>query len=282
MADFSDVSNMLAAIVAGLLYPNGTEEPSVTGDAYSIYPGWPQPGCLDDALKGGKVHVTVYPVMGERNVTRYPEEMRELSRAAKTITATVGDNTVTLSGSIATPQNVSVLANGKAVSYAVQEGDTLSTVAAGLATLLTAVDVAASSSGAVVTIAEPDRPIRVNMGITGQLWVELKRQTKQFMITIWAPSHGKRTAAAKVIDPGLAARKWIMLPDYMHGRNIYVRGDDIDDAQEVLLYRRDLVYEVEYPTIEIVEADEVTVVEHNIGAAQTDEPPVFQVNAGGE
>ncbi len=287
MADFSDVSDTFAALIAGMLYPGGTGAAAVTGSGYgyTIMPGWPESKCLESQLAQGNVQISIYPVKGEKNTTRFDERLHEYSRTTKTLTATVAANQVTFGGAITTPQNVSIICNDTATIYALQAGDTLATIATALATLLTAKGIAASSAGSVLTISGAVGLIQADVGVIGKLWVELKRQVKMFQITIWAPTPGKRAAAAKVIDPGLAGLHWLQLPDFTAGRNIYVRGDDDDGGQEVLAYRRDLIYAVEYPTIKLIDGTEVVSVQQGItptlGAMDEIVAPVTQINTGG-
>lgn len=268
MPDFAEVSDTLAGIIAGLLYPNGTGQPSVTGDVYTVFPGWPTAECLKESIADGRVQVTIYPLRGEKNVTRYPQDPREISRADQTITATVAEagNAVVIGGAPSAKQTVAILCNSHAVVYAVQQADTLATVAAALAALLSAQGVPATSSGPVVDV--PDAiSLTARVGVAGAMLIELKRQQRQFMITVWAPDHAKRTRAGKVIDTGLAALKWLAFPDYTHGMNIYVRAEDSDGAEEILLYRRDIVYQVEFPTVETIDASEVVAGTQNIDAS---------------
>jgi hypothetical protein len=45
----------------------------------------------------------------------------------------------------------------------------------------------------------------------------------------------------------------LSLPDDSEGRLIYMNTNSYDQAQNALLYRRDLVYSVEYPTVTILQ-----------------------------
>ena len=60
--------------------------------------------------------------------------------------------TVTFSGSVATPQNASVTVNGKVYSYAIQSGDTTTSIASGLATLIDTDIPGTTSSNGVLTV----------------------------------------------------------------------------------------------------------------------------------
>ena len=61
MADITDVSNALVTVIAGIVYPNGTSQPSITGVPVLVYQGWPDAVQLRADLAAGKVHVSVYP-----------------------------------------------------------------------------------------------------------------------------------------------------------------------------------------------------------------------------
>lgn len=277
MADLADVTDTFAALIAGMLYPNGTAQPSVTGVAYSIFPGWPEPKCLTDSIRAGKAQISVYPLETERNTTRYLEQEPELRRNDQTIFATVSGPAITLSGTVTVPHNIAIFANGQTVSYAVQAGQTLAQIAAALATLVANAITPASSVGPVITLTDAVN-VAADVGVKGQRGRILRRQDRQFMVTIWAPSHAIRTATAKVIDPALTRLFYIELPDLTHGRNIHVRSADSDEAQEVSIYRRDLVWSVDFMTIEAEDQVEIIVGELNAAGSQYPEGPVTQTN----
>ena len=61
MADLSDVSNALVTLVTGVVYPNGTGQPSITGNPVLVYSGWPNMTQLKTDLQAGKAHVSIFP-----------------------------------------------------------------------------------------------------------------------------------------------------------------------------------------------------------------------------
>jgi len=257
MADLQDVQDALAGLIAGGIYPNGASQPSVTGGAVRIYAGWPTAAKLDADLRNSVAHVTVYSQDGERNTNRYLEPWGELSRGAKTIGATISGVALTLTGTVATPQVVTALVNGKGYSYPVQDGDTLTSIAAALATLINA-DTTATSLGPVVTVPGAYR-ISCRIGVGGVIARVVRRQEKHFQIDIWARDNTVRGTLAKVIDPLLSGRNYIDLSDGTKGRIVYVKSMNIDETQPELLYRRVITYAVDYPTIEVDTAQEITI-----------------------
>ena len=259
MADLSDVLGSLAALVAGVMYPSGTGQLSAAGCHVRIYPGWPNRELLDRDLRDGVAHLSVYGMQQETNTTRYFYEWRELSRQVQGIEFSTDDRDVTLSGTIQPGDIVTVTVSGGAkASVAVQEASTLASIASGLAALLLAAEVAGTSStGAVLTIGGL-LPYTVKIGVQGVQAREIRRADKMIMVSVWANSNDQRSAVAKVADGVLSELARIEFPDGTRGKVRYAWGMDNDDPQEALLYRRDMVFWVEYPTIQTREAVEVT------------------------
>ena len=270
MADQTDVQNALAALIAGALYPNGTgQAPAVAATGVRIYPGWPMAGQLDTDLRANTCHVSAVPRgSAERNTTRYLREWVPFNIPTRTIVATVAGTVVTLSGTITTPQNVALIVNGRAYVHAVQPGDTLTTVATGLATLVNA-DTSATSSGPTISIPGGWQ-IEPRVGAKGQQARYLRHTSKQFQITVWAPTPTLRSAIGKIVDPLLATPAYIALADGTNGLLHYEMTYDHEGPQKELLYRRDIVYSVDWPLLEFADAFEVIVIEPGIQGAQTD------------
>ena len=62
--------------------------------------------------------------------------------------------------------------------------------------------------------------------------------------------HPRRaTPAATAIDQALSGQRFLALPDGTSGRLTYAGTTVFDQSQNAQLYRRDLTYNVEYPTI---------------------------------
>lgn len=267
MADLSDVQNALVTLAAQTIYPTGTANPSVANAPVMIYAGWPGSARLDDDLAAGKVHVSVYARPEERNTTRYSRDWKTVSINAATLTLATTVNTVTVGGTVSTPQNATLLVNGKAYSYALQPTDTLTTIATALAALVNA-DTPATSSGAVVTIPAAYK-IVARVGTTGISIRELRRQERVFQIVIWAPTPALRDAVTQPLDVALAALNFITLSDTSAARLIYKSSPITDDLQKASLYRRDLFYTVEYATTQTQVNTVVTVTQSNFSNQPT-------------
>ncbi|AXT46354.1 hypothetical protein [Chromobacterium rhizoryzae] len=252
MADQSDVITQLAAMSAAALYPAGTSQPSPSGYPVKVYPGWPVPNVLDADLLAGKVHLSIYPLATERNTTRHISEgWRQIQAPAHTITAAVANNTVAISGT-ASAQNVLIQVDGLDYIYTVQPSDTINGIAAALSALIPN----STSSGPVVTITGA-HAIIARVGGFGQVAREIRRQEKQFQLSVWAPTPSARDAVAKFVDTAFADVYNLAFSDGSIGFMRYSHSNQTDQTQKAGLYRRDIVYTVDFATTRVQQATEV-------------------------
>jgi hypothetical protein len=263
MSDISDVLNVLAAQCAGYVYPNGTGQPSVTGNTVKTYPGWPTSSSLDQDLQREIVNVSIFPIGPERNVTRYAPQSHVMSIVEPTLTLTVSDNTITVGGAMPspfTPHNMALLMSGKAFIYAIQATDTLTSIATGLASLISAAYPGTTSSGAVITLAAGANAQDARVGTTGTTAIEWERQTQRVQITVWAPDPTTRNQVSAAIKSSLSQISFLTMPDGFGARCLSTGqlpplSDMLEKAKT---YRRDLFYDIEYATT--VEQQSATVV----------------------
>lgn len=260
MADLEDVEDALKAIVVGAIYPNGVGQPSVALNGATPIPcavmtGWPTPDQLKrDHANGVQVISIFTPPQGNRNTTRLPDDWIDLTTPDPTVTVTIATVNATIGGVVQSPQNVCLNVNGRAYVYAVQDEDTLDDIAAGLAALIS-VDTPATSLGAVVTI--PAAYLLTSaVGVEGTVARVIRQQEQLFDITVWCSSPELRKALAKFVDGAMAGRglehprQFLAMPDGSVARILYrgTRKSDLGSQQGV--YRRDLIYAVDYATID--------------------------------
>jgi hypothetical protein len=267
MADLADVENALKAIVLGAIYKNGTGAPSVMLHnaaplAAAICRGWPNKEQLKRDLAAGLVVVSVYPMPGGERVTnRYSREWEDMAPLAHSITAVRSGVTVTLGGTVTTPQNVAIVADGATYIHAVQPGDTLATIAAALAALISE-DQTATSVGPVITVPG-SHELAGRVGNAGNVIREHRRQERLFQVTCWCSTPEHRDTAAPFVEGAFAGvgledgRDFITLPDTQKARLQYVRTLPTDGVQLEGVFRRDTLYSVEYATTEIATAPEI-------------------------
>lgn len=273
MADVSDIESVLVSTITQALYPNGTGNPSVAGADCKIYRGWPIPANLNADLSAGKINVSVFPQDVEQRTTRYPRTYQELTTPTVTLTLTASGTTITTGGTPATPLNAAALVNGKAYVYAVQNGDTLDAIATGLAALINA-DTPASSSGAVITIPAAKQLV-ARVGGVGTVIRETKRQKRGFQITFWCPTPALRDTVVPPVDKALADIDFLTLPDGTAGWLRYERSPISDRIERAALYRRDLIYSVEYGTTDTADAPQIVAELMNItGGLDPDSPTI--------
>ena len=250
MADESDVETALVALSSAALYPNGINSPSIPGPDCRIYRGWPNSAALEADLTAGWINVTIFPVTGHsRTTTRYTQ-LRLGNPTSPTLTVSVSGVSVTFGGSAALGQVAGLLLDGPAgqsYAYRTQIGDNPAQVAANLAALARATTIV-QLSGSTLTIPGVGC-LTARVVADGSAQQEIRRQEQDFRVTCWCPTPTSRDAAAVAIDLALAQLTFITLPDGSMGKLTYAGTRVFDQSQDALLYRRDLLYEVEYPTI---------------------------------
>jgi hypothetical protein len=270
MADLSDVSNTLVSLIAATLYPNGPSKPSALGIDVRVFSGWPLPAQLDEDLDKGLCEVSVYPRPENRNTTRYMDQWQQASISAQLLSLTVTGQTVTVAGTIppsSNPHNLAVFVNGIPYVYRVLATDTLVSIAAALAALMVVAVPGTTSMGATVLLPAAARVGPARVGVTGTGALEIRRQEQLFQIGIWAPTPEKRDSVAKSVDVMLAGTRRFTLPDQSSCRLIWKNSLQSDQLQKANLYRRDLFYTAEYPTLQVETETQITQIVENYSAA---------------
>lgn len=267
MASLTDVLKQVASQVAAIVYPNGTGQPSVAGIPVMVYPGWPVPNDLETDLKAGSAHVSIYPAGKDRKTTRYiGPAWVPLTTPVHTVVMTVAGTVVTLSGTIS-KQNLLINLNGISYVYAMQLTDTLTTAAAGLASLIPG----ASSSGQAITLTGA-HSVFTRVGGFGAAIKETKRQEQSVQIIIWAATPEARDAVASPIDSAMSDSNSINFTDGSYGIIRSAGSLMTDQLQKAGLYRIDLFYLIDYATTLTQQATEVIAPVLNIVNAQSGLP----------
>ena len=251
MADISDVEQAIAGIVTGILYPEGSSQSSIVGALCRIYRGWPNSATLNSDLAAGAVNVTVVADNDSgRTTTRYLPRWHATS-APSGAKATATGQAIAISGTPVAGDVVGAVVDGVPFAYRVEAGDTTALVAANLERLIRTSRFANLQGseiripGATSVIA---RVVRDNIAS-----FESRRQEKDVRIICWCPAPAVRDAVAAAIDARIDQAGFLVLPDATRARIGYHNTSSYDQAQNALLYRRDLVYTVEYATITSVQ-----------------------------
>ena len=247
MADQSDVENALVSTITNVLYPKGSSSSGVLAQTVKIYRGWPNTASLRTDLAAGTLNVTVFPKADiSRNTTRWAEGVVPTSSVTPSLMVNISGTSATFAGSAATGQLAGLLVDSLAVVHRTVTGDTLELVAAALAALIRTQRIALVD-GATVTV--PGAGLLVGRVVADQPVLHWTRsQMQQFRISCWCPDPTSRDSVAATIDNALASISFIDLSDGSSGRLRYVGTTEFDQSQDAALYRRDLVYSVDYLT----------------------------------
>jgi hypothetical protein len=247
MADISDVEQTLVNTITAILYPQGSSQASIVGSTCRIYRGWPNSATLNSDLSAGTTNITVTSDNDSgKTTTRYLLEWQYVT-VAPTLTASVAGQTISVTGTASVGNVIGALIDNSTFVYRIVEGDTPDLVAANLCTVIQG-SLPATVSGAVITVPGASS-ITVRIVSDNSASYEGRRQEKDTRVAIWCPSPTARDTIGSAIDLSLAADAFLLLPDNSNGRLTYKNSATYDQSQNALLYRRDLIYTVEYPMI---------------------------------
>ena len=245
----SDVEAALAQLAATALYPNGATAAGAIAATTRIYRGWPNIAALDADLAAGRVNVTVFPVPEATTpTTRYLTDWLP-DPVIPSLTVTVAGTTATFAGSAAPGQLAGVLVEGSSYVHRTAAGDTPSLVAAILAAAI-APTRPATAAGPALSLPDAASVI-ARTAADASAALELRRQRQRFRITAWCPTPDLRDAACAALDGTFAATPFLTLADGTPARLTYAATTTFDQRQDAALYRRDLVYAVEFPTTQV-------------------------------
>ena len=245
MADLSDVEQSMLQQIVAAVYPVGVDQPSIVNETVKIYRGWPSVLGLNNDLSASVQSVTVFSdPKRTRETTRYPRIWREQPRPTPSLTLTVTDESVSIAGAGASGEVAGLLIDGAAFAIATTETDTPTTVAASFAALIPG----ASATGPTITISGASM-IVARVETSGTVTLETRRQEQVVTVSTWCDKPLTRDALAAAIDLSFSSLTWVAFADGSAGLLSYVETIEIDTSENANLYRRDLLYRIEYPTI---------------------------------
>jgi hypothetical protein len=263
MATLADVENTIVGTIAAALFPGTTYAPlsyaaSVpAGLTIKLYRGWPDADTLNKDLAAGKAHVSVFPDNITRLMTRYLTGWEPATPAAvPSLTVAVSGRTATFGGAASTGQAAGI-ALGDApylatYAYRPVAGDTPASVAAAFAALIPR----AGAAGAVLTLSGT-LPVTALVVADQTATLEVRRQQQQIRVSVWCPDPHSRDTVASLADGEFAGMldvqggptEFLALPDGTAARVRYQRSYTDDKPSRDTVWRRDLCYVAEYPTI---------------------------------
>ncbi|MCW8307747.1 hypothetical protein AruPA_11915 [Acidiphilium sp. PA] len=194
------------------------------------------------------MHATVFTAdTVVKNTTRFPRVWQAVAPVPATLSVTIGNGAATFAGVCVAGQLAGIAVDGAIFPYAVQARDTPPTVASNLAAQLRAAGWLVDYAGTTVTVPAA-RLFTARVVAGGVALQEIKRQVQAFRISLWCGDPLTRDSAAAVIDQALATPNFIPLADGSCGHLVFAGGTTTDVSADAALYRRDLIYTVEYPT----------------------------------
>lgn len=271
MADISDVTAMLAQMAATAVYPNGTSQPSVTGQPITIFEGWPLQQTLDAAISAGQSMVSVFPtrVNGGGAVFQVQDEDYLIVPPVHgLVISNIVNGAVSVMGVPTAGEYLTIIADGRHAYSRV--GSDLPTIMN-----LLAADASVDYAGVTVfAIGGPDLPLwqgatgagiqfptdrlKAHIGSPATKGRVTHRQRAGVMISVWAPNNADRNTIAKAVDVALKSANRLTFPDTSQGLLVasgFVQEDKLEPAS---IYRRDLNFTCEYATLEEYQAFEIT------------------------
>lgn len=265
MADLSDVTTYLRSAVTAAVYPNGTTNPSVIAPMdVRVAEGWPLPDQLDRDMSGTMLvptspapvprpngpccDVSIFPMNGNTATPfQILDETYVISQPVYGLTVTVVGELITLSGTPGAGEYITIIADKNNV-YS-RSGPTAAVIISSLVA-----DISANYPGVTSTSLSLTIPysfgLVVRQGGVGVLGKVVHRQRQSVMVTVWAPNRIVRSKLSAAIDVALKSNIRITLPDTSQAIVCYSRTNTSDDKQAATIYRRDLIYDIEYATVE--------------------------------
>ena len=278
MADISDLTAYLAGQAALAVYPNGSSQPSIapvpTATATQnfanpadvrIFEGWPIPDQLDldlagkmlsgnppipVARPGGPVaNVSIFPMQGTGvNVYQNLDKTYTIQPPSYGLTFSLGGDTLAVTGQPMAGEYLTLVIDGAVVCS--QGGATTAQILAALATQAQSSGYPGATATATTLTIPFGHELVVRQGGTAILGKATHRQRQSIMVTVWAPNQATRTTLAKAIDNLIKQTIKVSMPDTSQAIVLYNRTNVIDEEQSKTIYRRDLIYDVEYATVE--------------------------------
>jgi hypothetical protein len=218
----------------------------LAGTLVRVFRGAPPVTALVVDRAAGVVDISVFPVPNAtRDTTRWGVQSTTMSIACG-LSVIVSEQTASFAGAALGGELAGLLVNDQPFVYHAQSGDSAALVAASLADQVRTTQICwlqqsrLSIPGAVTLVART-----TGLAAVLQEWA---RQAQELRISVWAGSPALRDQVCGAIGAGLSQIAFLTLADGSAGRLLYRKTASFDDDQVASVYRRELVYEVEYGT----------------------------------
>jgi hypothetical protein len=246
MADQSDVEAALVSLITSVLYPNGLSSDGLLSQTCKVFRGWPNTASLRADLAAGRLNVSVFPDAETQNTTRWPDDIVAVPGTTPSLSVHTDSVSATFTGTADAGQLAGLLVDQLAVVHRTVAGDTPELVAAILGSMIRRQRIV-TVLGATVTV--PGVGLIVGRVVADQAVLHWTRSQRQrFRVTFWCPDPTSRDRAAAAVDAALSRQAFMDLDDGTTGRLRFVSTTVFDQSQDAALYRRDLIFSVDYLT----------------------------------
>jgi hypothetical protein len=162
-------------------------------------------------------------------------------------TFTLVGNLITVTGQIGLGEYLTLVIDNAAVCS--QTGANTAAMLSALATEAQGKGYPSASATATTLTIPFGHSLVVRQGGTAVLGKVTHRQRQSVMVTVWSPTQAARSTLAGAIDNAIKNKIKVAMPDTSQALVIYSRTNVLDDRQSTAIYRRDLIYDVEYATV---------------------------------
>lgn len=245
MADLADVEAALVAAIIGA-FADGGEALTVLNRALRVYRGTAAVSGLQADMVNGIANISVYPVPGAtHNTTRWGTQTNVVRVDAGMRVENDGAR-VMFSGSALPGTVAGLLVDDVSYVHRVAVAETAGLVAAILADAVRVQRPCWLTDTALVVPG-----VRRLIGRVGSdvcIVEEWQRQSQDIRISVVAPDPVIRDGICSVLIPALAQCAFLVLADGTAGRLRFRVSASADDGAGAAVFRRDLIYQVEYGT----------------------------------
>lgn len=199
------------------------------------------------------MHISVWPLPAERKIsTALGRPFQVTAKGKPALLFTVNGSIISVSGVADAATNVRISLNGKTYTSHFRPGTTAEQAITALSMTLPK-SFTVLSSVCILMVEN----LSVYVTTAGTAVRELRRQIKDFQVTIWAPAPGLRECIGSAIEMALSEQCHIDLNDGAPAQLLYTRQFDSDRSENWHVYRRDLIFSVNYATTQTIAAPEV-------------------------
>lgn len=248
MSSINDVENAMVNVIGPAMYPNGTSNPSITGNFIAVAPGDFIKSNVDTGLAAGQSFVAVLGInIMTRNTTRLRRAYCDEVINPAQLTLTLSGNTVTVSGAINIGEAAMIIVKGTGYATGVVLGSTFDTIAAALAAQIPNATVLNN----VITI-NGTYDIIARVSTQGTARKILYSQEGLFRVEIISPNATDRNTIGSATEIAFGLNGYYLpMPDLISASIKRLGGDEVNRHELANAFVRNYTFLVEYHTVSV-------------------------------